>query len=214
MTTDTKQREYLHSLDQLLGDNHHVPDQEKRLISASLEALTEKGYMDTTVDDIVACARASKSTFYKYFRNKEAVLIRTLHLLVDVLINKVEEAIRSHPPTTKRTYHAIRTYIETCFMHREVTKLLMVDTVGVAPSLETTRLMFHRYFFNIFHREISEAVRKKNLSNCDPWVLSYAMVGAVQEVIIQSIILETPPAPRHLAEVLEGMMSRSLRPEG
>ncbi|MDA8352471.1 MAG: TetR/AcrR family transcriptional regulator [Firmicutes bacterium] len=34
-------------------------------------------YLHTTVDNIVTNARSSKSTFYKYFRNKEAVLIRS-----------------------------------------------------------------------------------------------------------------------------------------
>lgn len=211
MITQSKQQEYLDTLNTLL-QGYNITHQEKRLIAASLQALTAKGYKDTTVDDIVSTARASKSTFYKYFRNKEAVLIRTLHLLVDVLINKVEADLGSHPSTSKRTYYAIRTYIETCFLHREVTKLLMMDTVGVTPSLETTRLMLHRYFFDIFHREIQAAVRNNNLTGRDPWVLSYAMVGAVQEVIIQSLILDTPPDPDHLAKVLEELMSPFLLP--
>ncbi|MFC4077738.1 TetR/AcrR family transcriptional regulator [Salinithrix halophila] len=190
-----------------------MPGHEKRLLSASLKAFTEVGYLDTTVDEIVAAARASKSTFYKIFRNKEAVLIRILHLLMNMLIRKVEDSLRSHPPTSKRTYHAIQTYINTCFQYKEVAKLLLVDTVGVAPALEATRFQFHRYFFNIFQREITQTCRQKNLDVPDPWVLSYAMVGAVHEVIIQSLQLDHPSDPDHLAEVLETMISRSLRKE-
>jgi AcrR family transcriptional regulator len=204
---------YLKSLNDNLS-SQAVCDQEKRLIAAALEAFTKKSYIDATVQDIVSIARASKSTFYKYYDNKEAVLIRILHLLTNVLIEKVEHSLQAHPPTSKRTFYAIRAYIETCFLHREITKLLMVDTVGVAPSLEKIRQELHQYFAGIFHREISQALRNdQRIQHSDAWVLSYAMVGAVQQVIIQSLIVEVPPNPDHLAGVLETMLSRSLRKE-
>src|SRR5690606_39546059 len=43
-----------------------------RLITAFVECVEEKGYAATTLGDIVAAARVSRSTFYEHFTNKRS----------------------------------------------------------------------------------------------------------------------------------------------
>lgn len=45
-----------------------------RIVSASWELFYEKGYDDTTVDDIVERSGTSKGSFYHYFPGKDALL--------------------------------------------------------------------------------------------------------------------------------------------
>lgn len=45
-----------------------------RLLQGAQEVFAEKGYIATTVDDIVAAAGASRATFYLYFKTKREVV--------------------------------------------------------------------------------------------------------------------------------------------
>lgn len=190
-----------------------LSNQQLRLLSASLKAFTTKGYLETSVQDIVRLARTSKSTFYKYYKNKDSLLIHLFQLVAQALIRLVEETLASYPPTSKRTYEAIKTYIHTCFTYRDVTKLLMVDTVGLCPELEAERLKVYDYFAHIFQRELASTTNHNKRGAKEKWILSHAMVGAVNQIVIQSLMLPALPPPDILANVLEKMLSKILRDE-
>ena len=60
-----------------------------RIISAAWKLFYEKGYDDTTIEDIVLLSQTSKGSFYHYFEGKDA-LLGTLSTLFD---EKYEELI-------------------------------------------------------------------------------------------------------------------------
>ncbi|MBA4543574.1 MULTISPECIES: TetR/AcrR family transcriptional regulator [Thermoactinomyces] len=193
----------------LLQEDFPLSNQQYRLLSASLAAFSKSGYPSTSVSMIVANARTSKSTFYKHYKNKESILIHLFDLLSTALIRKVEDVLRSVPPTSKRTFQAIKTYIDTCFTHRDAAKLLMVDTVGLVPSLEKKRQAVIDQFASIFQRELSSLTCHRLTK--EQWILSHAMVGAINQIVIRSLLEEELPSPVELAGVLEKMMSKLLR---
>ncbi len=49
-----------------------------RMVKAGLDAFSETGYENTTVSDIVRRAGMTPSTFYNYFRDKDALLVEIL----------------------------------------------------------------------------------------------------------------------------------------
>lgn len=187
-----------------------LSNQQRRLLSASLKAFSESGYLETSVQDIVKLARTSKSTFYKHYKNKDGILVHLFQLIADALTLRVERTLDSYPPTSQRTYKAIKTYIDTCFNYREIAKLLMVDTVGLCPELERMRFKVIDYFAHIFQRELT-STPEESVIPTEKWILSHAMVGAVNQIVIQSLSLVVPPSTEVIANVLEQMLSRILR---
>lgn len=49
-------------------------DKQKAILEASYNLFTEKGYHETTIDDIAYAAKVGKGTIYNYFADKEAIL--------------------------------------------------------------------------------------------------------------------------------------------
>lgn len=53
-------------------------DQAERIMRAVAEAVAERGYTETTLDDIVSRASCSLSTFYSFFEDKEEAMLAAL----------------------------------------------------------------------------------------------------------------------------------------
>jgi AcrR family transcriptional regulator len=66
----------------------------EQLLDAALRLFTQRGYEETTVDDIVDTVEVSPRTFFRYFQSKEDVLVAW----VDEFIDRVRDALATRPP--------------------------------------------------------------------------------------------------------------------
>ncbi|WP_047150762.1 TetR/AcrR family transcriptional regulator [Aneurinibacillus tyrosinisolvens] len=198
-------KQYVHKLD-LKADNP-----EDRLLAAAIHVFSEKGYYESSVDDIVSEAKASKTTFYKYFQNKEDMLIQVFQRLASLMGERVEKALLHTPKNAARTFAGIRAYLETCFEYRELARLLLIDTVGVSRRLEQVRREAHTYFASIFFEELQKGLKGGFVTSEEARIVSRAMVGAVNEVVLTVIDKQQEPNIHNLTEVLSSMLTRYLK---
>ena len=68
----------------------------EKILQTSLDEFIKKGVAGAKVNDIVATAKMSKKTFYKYFKNKEEVF----NVILENLINLIENFQISKPSKT------------------------------------------------------------------------------------------------------------------
>lgn len=69
-----------------------------RLFGAALNLFAQKGFAETTVEDITNAADVGKGTFFNYFPSKDHILIAFSDLQVSRLADAVETMHRSHEP--------------------------------------------------------------------------------------------------------------------
>jgi AcrR family transcriptional regulator len=72
--------------------------QRERLIDAMIESTWRLGYVATTVSEITAVARLSRSSFYEDFRNKEHCFLAAQGELSALLQDELARAISAEPP--------------------------------------------------------------------------------------------------------------------
>ena len=63
-----------------------------KLLYAALQLFTTKGFKETSILEVVEQARVSKTTFYRFFRSKEELLVCLFELLANEVLKEVEEA--------------------------------------------------------------------------------------------------------------------------
>ena len=68
------------------------PDSRTRLVEAALALYGEKGYDNTTVEEIAERARLSERTFFRYFVDKREVLFWGAQELEALLVRAVDDA--------------------------------------------------------------------------------------------------------------------------
>lgn len=74
--------------------------QRERMLRGMAEAVTERGYANVTVADVIKRAGVSRETFYEQFANKEDCFMAAYDTIVVVLLKALKEAI-SPPPGTE-----------------------------------------------------------------------------------------------------------------
>jgi AcrR family transcriptional regulator len=78
--------------------NAVLASQRGRIIEGAAEAASENGYAATTVADIVARARVSRTTFYEHFATKDECLVAVIDLAAMALNAQIADAAKLASP--------------------------------------------------------------------------------------------------------------------
>ena len=155
----------------------------QRLLEAALQLFSELGFHDTSVDEVVAQARTSKSAFYEHFESKEDCFRVLLDQEGGALVGAVRTAAAEGSGARERTRLGITAFVQTCARRSRVARLLLVESVGLSPSIEAVRRRLHADFAGLTEAEVRYAQEHgdQSLAGIDPWVYGRAVVGAVNE---------------------------------
>src|ERR1700691_626786 len=79
---------------QALPPEQLASDKRERLYEATIKSVNERGFVATTISDLVAGAGVSRRSFYEHFENKEECLLATYDELVRRLTARMAAADR------------------------------------------------------------------------------------------------------------------------
>ena len=175
----------------------------RRLLAAALLILAERGYNDTSVDQVVAQARTSKTTFYEFFDSKEDCVRDLLAREGGSLIHTVTSAAAQGAGHRDRMRRGITAFVRACAAQRELAKVLLVESVGISERIEAVRHELQGRFAQVVEEEVRRAAADQDpfYAAVDPVVFGRAVVGAVNEAT--GHFLDRPGAdPEGLADGL------------
>lgn len=161
---------------------------EQLLLEAARVAFGEKGYVRTTVQDIIAGTSLSRGAFYRYFRSTDDVFVRLITAVVDELI----ESSRVHSGETlrERVFAGNRRYLEIFEKHRGVMRAMFEARFVSAQIEEILARMRSAYL----RRVRDHLERQQRLGRCHPIdpdaaALSLGMMveGAAQAWVVSGL---------------------------
>lgn len=180
-----------------------------RILDAIALCFAERGYHETSVDQVVQRARMSKSAFYACFPNKELAFAALLEREGERLLRAVEQAIVDEPKPSHAARAGIATFVADCARNRDAARILLVESVGISPVIEKRRRDLHARFAEMIRAQAEASGRQPQ--GLDLEVIAYALVGAVNEAVVR--LLETgrsDPAP--VVDALGHLATRTLQP--
>jgi AcrR family transcriptional regulator len=155
-----------------------------RLLGAALELFAERGYEETSVGDIVARARMSKSGFYEMFASKEHCFRETLAQEGGALIHAVVTAAAAGHDHRDRMRRGIRAFILACYEQPSVARLTMVESIGLSAGVDEVRQLVVGRFAHLVAEEVRLALLDDPFyADHDPQVFGRAVVGAVNDAV-------------------------------
>jgi AcrR family transcriptional regulator len=117
-----------------------VDTRRQRLLDGLAASITEAGFRETTVADVVRRARTSRRTFYEHFSSREECLIALLADANRAMIQQISDAVDPHAPWALQVRQAIEAWIACAESEPAITLSWIRDVPALgAPARDLQR---------------------------------------------------------------------------
>ena len=186
------------------------PATRDKILQAALEVFAEKGYHRALVDDIVRASGTSKGAVYHHFPNKEALFLALVDDFSARLAEAVAVGIAGAHGSLGKVEAALTAGLETFARHRELARILLLESVSLGPAYQSKRLEVHGRFASLIQAYLDDAVAEGSIPPLDTRVATLAWLGAVNEVVIQWLYRGRPDLMTEAVPALTPLLLRSI----
>ena len=172
--------------------------QRERLLRAMGLCVSEQGYADTTLADVVRVARTSRSVFYKHFADKEECFLETYRQMTEVRIGASLQAAAEVPEWDRKLEVGVATYFRWMAEHPEVAVTTVVEVhcagrralqarsealANWATTIKGAAYLARKAGVEI---EIDDAACSAIILTAEAYVHDYALRGCLDQVVEQT----------------------------
>ena len=163
-----------------------VKDDRARLIDGFIEAVVARGYAASTTADIVAQAGTSKRTFYENFSSKEDCFLAAYASVTERVIRSMREAVEPDGRWQDQIRSMMRAYLSALQLRPEFARTCFLEIQAAGPAALKLRLKVHRRFTELIQDLVSDLRRENPRLPKLSDGLATALVGGVNELVIQA----------------------------
>jgi AcrR family transcriptional regulator len=186
-----------------------LPLQRERLFNAAAEEFAQRGYAGASSESISRRAGMSKATFYEHFANKEECIIGLFNRTAEVVAEGMARAARDAGTgdAAERMRAGTRAFLGALGEHPEFAQTLLVEIIGAGPRAAQRRDQVMQGFADTLDAENEAAARRGLIARFASPHDSYAIVGAITELVSRQVRLGEPADPIDLAPVIDRLIS-------
>jgi AcrR family transcriptional regulator len=180
-----------------------------RILDAALDVFASKGYHDASVDEIVERSETSKGSIYFHFPNKQKLFLALVDKFADLLERRIIEAISEEEEGIHRVNAALQACLDTFGKYRPLTKILLVQALGLGALFEDKRREVNDRFAHLIKTYLDQAILVGDIDPVDSEVVAYIWLGAIYEIVIRWVNTGQPE-PERIIRTLRPMLLRSV----
>ena len=133
-----------------------LPESEKKLAiaTAAAQLFSSRGYMETSMEDIAAQSKMSKSLLYYYFKNKSEILYFVLTTFLNFVLENTREYLQGLDDPGEKLKHIILGHVKTYAEHPYLAKTLLNESNSL-PSARLRKIKAQeREYYTVISRNI------------------------------------------------------------
>jgi AcrR family transcriptional regulator len=149
-----------------------------------IEVVSERGYPETRVVDVIGVAGVSRKTFYELFESKEDCFLATYDVLLENLLEDATNAFeaKSGGPWAERIAVALEALLEHLAKHPDEARFAIVEVLAAGPKALARRDAALRQFTGFLEAGRSETSVEL------PGITALALAGGVNELLYSEIL--------------------------
>ena len=185
-----------------------LPRQRQRLLQAAAEEFATRGYAGASSESISRRAGMSKATFYEHFANKEDCIVALFERAADEVARTMADAARGagQADASERLKAATRAFLSALAEHPEFAQTLLVEIIGAGPKAAHRRDQIMQQFADGLDAENAAAARRGLIPRFASPYDSFAIIGAITELVSRQVRLGEPGEVIELAPVIDRLI--------
>lgn len=176
-----------------------------------IEVVSERGYPETRVVDVIGVAGVSRKTFYELFDSKEDCFLAAYDVLLGNLLGEATDAFESKPGTSwaERIKAALEALLQHLAEHPDEARFAIVEVLAAGPKALARRDAALRQFTGFLEAGRSEASVEL------PGIVSLSVAGGINELLYSEILHGAiARLPSRLPDLMFWVTLPYLGPEG
>jgi AcrR family transcriptional regulator len=158
------------------------------VLAAALRIFERNGFAATRVEDILEAAGIARRTFYRYFKNKDDVLVALYGMAMAEILTAIQSVREDDAQPLVGIHRAIDVYLDYHAKNAATLRVLL----GQAVRSDSPLYAMRRSFRNALCTILAEVAHKRR-KDIDPLVF-IAVVSALEGVSLE--LLEASPSVR------------------
>jgi AcrR family transcriptional regulator len=159
--------------------------QRNRIHQAMIEVVSERGYPETRVVDVIGVAGVSRKTFYELFESKEDCFLAAYDALLVNLIEDAGDAFGSKgtgAPWADRIEATLSALLDHLATHPSEARFAIVEVLAAGPKALARRDAALRQFTGFLEAGRSETSVEL------PGIISISIAGGINELLYSEIL--------------------------
>jgi len=185
--------------------------QRNRIHQAMIEVVSERGYPETRVVDVIGVAGVSRKTFYELFDSKEDCFLAAYDVLLGNLLGEATDAFEATPGASwaERISSSLEALLQHLATHPEEARYAIVEVLAAGPKALARRDAALRQFTGFLESGRSETSVEL------PGIISLAVAGGITELLYSEILHgAVARLPSRLPDLVFWVTLPFLGPEG
>jgi AcrR family transcriptional regulator len=187
-------------------------DQHARLRDAARSVFASSGYANASIEDIVAGARVSRSTFYAFFATKEDCLLDLFWHDSERLLDALRDVARRDIEVVEKVRAGAQVFVETLASDPEMAQVILVEAVGASERVEQARARVRGLFTALIAGQLTEIDLWRDRPE-EAQLAAMATMAAMAELVSHLVATGRLDEWRSLVEPLERYALRALGPD-
>jgi AcrR family transcriptional regulator len=150
----------------------------------------------------------SKATFYEHFANKEECMLALFGRATTVIQTAMAQAARNAPTgdAQERMKAGTRAFLTSLSEHPEFAQTVLVEIIGAGPRAAQYRDQLIQAFADVLDAENAAGARRGLIGRFASPHDSFAIVGAITELVSRQVRLGVPADILDLAPVIDRLI--------
>jgi AcrR family transcriptional regulator len=171
------------------------------MFAALAEALSESGYVGTSVADIIRRAGVSRETFYQQFTSKQDCFVQGFDEQSRSLFRVAAEALPSGGTPVERFSVAVDAYLNALADAPELARLYLVEVYAAGPEMLHRRAEMQQAFVDGLAVTLGARTKRDRFA-CE------ALVAAITSLVTSRLVAGGPDDVRALRAPLATLAER------
>jgi AcrR family transcriptional regulator len=181
-----------------------VASQQVRMLLAMADAMSEKGFVNTSVADVLKRAGVSRETFYQQFSSKLDCFLHVFDTAGEVLLNRILAARPEKGTTPQERFEiAFGAYMDTIEEHASYARVFLIEVYAAGPEAMARRSALQQRLVDGLV-DILGARSKQDRFACQ------ALVAAMASLVMDPLITQDGEALRQVRRDVTHLVRRAL----
>jgi AcrR family transcriptional regulator len=158
----------------------------QKIINSAKTLFYEKGYYNTSINDITAGAGIAPGTYYIYFSDKLSLYSYILLQFSHDIRKSISVATEKYQERYDKEYHGLKAYLDFIRVNPSAYRIIW-ESQYVDPKLFTD---YYENFAKRYAKGLVEAQNNQEIKEVNPTTLAYLLMGVSNFIGLKYVIFE------------------------